>query len=420
MYDDRLAIAASYALARRLTLLMGVFTTGVLAASSLEAQSVPTRALTRPDARLDEPFTYVGAIRELRDGRVIVMDSRDKILQLADLRSGTVTQIGREGAGPGEYGMPRSVLPMPGDSSVVYDMLNSRFLVILPNGKPGATFRLDDAPAPRTATPTPGAAAPALAAGSLRNPRATDARGRLYFEGSPITMGPEGPTTADSVPVLRHDRATNRTDTAAWLQMPKNAASVTQSGGGNRRSVEMRVGSTVPFDSRDSWDVFPDGRIAIVRLADYHIDVITPNGTKVSGPRVPFTPVRVGAAEKEEFRQRSQRTPGISMSITDNNGARSTTVNTSPRPFDEPATWPAVKPPFVNGGIYVRDNGDIWVQRQVRADDPPTFDVFNTAGRLLQRITLPKGHRLVGFGSGTVYTVSLDEDDLQYLQRFRA
>jgi hypothetical protein len=69
--------------------------------------------------------------------------------------------------------------------------------------------------------------------------------------------------------------------------------------------------------------------------------------------------------------------------------------------------------------VYVRPNGEIWVQRHVSASDLPTFDVFSPTGRLTQRVTLPKGNRLVGFGNGTIYTVRIDEDDLQYLQRFR-
>ena len=78
-----------------------------------------------------------------------------------------------------------------------------------------------------------------------------------------------------------------------------------------------------------------------------------------------------------------------------------------------------MKPAFANNRVFVRANGEVWVQRQVAASAPPTFDVFNTTGRLVQRVTLPAGQVLVGFGNGTVYTVRLDEDDLQYLQRYR-
>jgi hypothetical protein len=35
------------------------------------------------------------------------------------------------------------------------------------------------------------------------------------------------------------------------------------------------------------------------------------------------------------------------------------------------------------------------------------------------RVALPADTRLVGFGNGTVYLARSDEDDLQYLQRYR-
>jgi hypothetical protein len=37
----------------------------------------------------------------------------------------------------------------------------------------------------------------------------------------------------------------------------------------------------------------------------------------------------------------------------------------------------------------------------------------------VQRVVLPKRHRLLGFGNSAVYVARLDEDDLQYLQKYR-
>ena len=69
----------------------------------------------------------------------------------------------------------------------------------------------------------------------------------------------------------------------------------------------------------------------------------------------------------------------------------------------------------------VRDaGGQTWVLRTNRADDKvPAFDVFDGTGKLVGRITLAPGTRLVGFGNGTMYTIRVDDDDLQYLQRHR-
>ena len=55
-----------------------------------------------------EEIETAGADRrsELRDGRVLVVDSRDAMVKLVDLARGTATQVGRQGAGPREYQGP--------------------------------------------------------------------------------------------------------------------------------------------------------------------------------------------------------------------------------------------------------------------------------------------------------------------------
>src|SRR4051812_31345219 len=86
------------------------------------AQVVPTRTLSKPDAEWSEPFSQPAGLRELKDGRVIVSDSRDKTIQLIDFK-GDAKKIGREGSGPGEYGLPSAVFAAPGDMTWVFDLL---------------------------------------------------------------------------------------------------------------------------------------------------------------------------------------------------------------------------------------------------------------------------------------------------------
>jgi hypothetical protein len=69
----------------------------------LDAQSVPVVRLSAPNARLDEEFTYVGSIRELANGRVLIADEKENRLFVADFAQRQVHQIGRVGSGPGEY-----------------------------------------------------------------------------------------------------------------------------------------------------------------------------------------------------------------------------------------------------------------------------------------------------------------------------
>jgi hypothetical protein len=78
-------------------------------------------------------------------------------------------------------------------------------------------------------------------------------------------------------------------------------------------------------------------------------------------------------------------------------------------------------PPFLANGtaLAFSNDGYLWVRRTGPAGQPPTYDVIDRAGNLAAKVVLPQRTRLAGFGNGTVYTVRLDEDDLQYLQRHR-
>lgn len=405
----------------------------------LGAQGVPTRTYAKAEAEFAEPFSGVSGVRGLADGRVVVADSRDKLVQVVNLATGAAVKVGREGSGPGEYALPSLLLPLPGDSSVVHDPLNQRFLVVGPDGKPGATFRVGaDAPPPGgPAGGPPGGAASGgtvvrrgggapgpvimMAGLGLGRPTASDAAGRLYFEGIPLVMGPNGPTSADSAPVIRYDRATRRADTLAWLRLPKGTAEVRTSGGGNNQRVMMRIGGNTPYPARDAWSVLPNGTVAVARVADYHLELYPPGGTVVRGAPVSFTPVRVGEAEKREYREQVKNRQGVAIMRTEGSGGSRTQASASLPPFEEPEQWPAAKPPFPESGVMTSPAGEVWVLRHRAADDPvPTYDVFSAAGRLVRRAQFPPRTRVVGFGpAGVVYTVRSDEDDLQWLQRYR-
>jgi hypothetical protein len=79
---------------------------GFLLASPLWSQAVPVQTLSRPIATFHHGFTRVGGIRELSNGRVIVLDQADATVQVIDSAWLRMRQIGRRGAGPGEYRVP--------------------------------------------------------------------------------------------------------------------------------------------------------------------------------------------------------------------------------------------------------------------------------------------------------------------------
>lgn len=400
----------------------------LLASAALPvAAQQPTRTLAKPLAEYGEPFSQIAAIRELKDGRLLVVDSRDKLVQLVNLTANSATKVGREGSGPGEYGLPTQLFALPGDSSVIFDPLNQRYLMVHPDGKPGASFRVGDEPSgpPRPQQgqrPEGGGQVMRIGGLGFGMPRAADARGRLYFEGGGISMGPNGPVTADTAPIVRYDRTTRVADTLAWVHLPKNNASVKSSGSGGNQRMEVRIGGRTPYPARDAWTVLPNGTLVIARVGDYHLDLVSPTRAVTRGPAVAFSAVKVGNAEKQEYRDQSKNAGGISISRSEGGpGGSQTRASTAPPPFEEPSEWPSTKPPFNANGIFATPAGEIWIARNRPASDPiPTYDVFSATGKLTGKVVLPKQTRVIGFGAGgTVYTIRVDEDDLQYLQRFR-
>jgi hypothetical protein len=384
----------------------------VLAApGALLAQRAPTApftlTLSRPEVEYAEPFSLVAGVRELRDGRVIVADRLEKSIQLVDLAAGTATKIGAEGGGPNEYRMPFSAFAMPGDSTLVFDAGNLRYLVVAPNGSIARTFNpAQDADGPM----------------SLLNARGVDGEGNLYF----LDRGFRPPAadgrtfsgsfeTPDSGTVMRYELKTGRTEPVGKVALAK--MNVTASGGGGQQQVMMRQSS--PFAAQDDWTAGLDGRIAIVRHDPYRVEWLAPNGQRVVGPTLRYTPIPVTERDKEEFRNRANN-PNNRVAIRIGGPGGGDAPRTTNRPMPEPTDWPEVKPPFLGNAATVGPDGRLWVLRtRAAGDDVPSYDVFDSYGKQVGTVKLPASTRLIGFGRNSAYLIRTDEDDLQYLQRHK-
>lgn len=376
----------------------------VLAALPAAAQQVPTRALTAPDAQFEQPFDAVLAIRELASGKVLVTDLGPKTLLLADLATGEQVNVGRNGQGPGEYQFPGELFPFRGDSVLLVDRVGRRVLVVSPEGKLGRSI-----PFPEGLSGLPDA-------------RGADRQGRIYFQGSPFRGEPGGGmevggTLPDSVPLIRWDPATKKIDSLTRVKIP--AIKVQVSGGQNARTVMMR---NQPFAPSDEWIVTPEGRVAIARVGDYHIEWLG-TGAPVRGAPVRHEPLKVAAADRQIFldgMRNSRNRITVSVGGPGPSGGRNNQGNGQPQISEKDFDWPEVKPPFPSRALQFAPEGQLWVTRSTSArDSTPVYDLFDAGGKLTGRVTLPLGRRMVGLGKGVVYAVRTDEDGLQWLERYR-
>ena len=384
--------------------------TSAVVASSAAAQNPPLRTISKMDLEYAEPFSCISGFRELSDGRVIVSDAREKTLQLIDLRTGVTKKIGREGQGPGEWSTPMALLALPGDTTLLNDPQNNRFLTINPDGSTGRELQVN------------------LSGGSGRitiaRPRGVDRMGRLYFEGSAFSFTPGGgpPAPAESIPVLRYDRTTTKIDTLGFVRVPK--PNIEQSNSGQQRMVMVMLPNV--FIPQVNWAVMPDGRIAVVHPEPYHVEWMAASRAGNAGPATNYERIKVTDADKA----RNQYPDCNTITITSEGGRAGGGAGRGqvrvgggvPAGRGGGQEYPEFKPPFVNrpGHIVAAPNGELWVRRTRPADDDVvSYDVFNAAGQLTGRVALPKKTSFVAFGNGTIYLSRMDEDDLVYLQRYR-
>lgn len=393
----------------RLTAAPGILT-ALAALTALPSVRAQTKvALGRPDAESAESFTRISAVRELPSGKVIVADQQDKVVHLVDLVGGAMTKIGREGNGPGEYALPINLIPLPDGTTLVQDLLNRRFLIIGADGKPGGFLEWPRPPA--TSQQTGGG--PRLIGGGLNNARGFDAQGRLYFSGAPFnaTGG-----SLDSVPIMRWDRVTPTFDTVGYVKLPPNSASRSASGG----NVSIRIGNSVRFTPQEIWGVAGDGSIARVIPNPYRL-VWMRSGAAVIGPAIAYAPIKVTEQDKKDIIDQQRRNPGMVIRIGGGGGGgggRGAGPENLP-----PPEFADTKPPFDGANqaaVVVTPEGEAWVLRTRPATDKiPAYDVFDKTGALVKKVALNPGSRVVGFGKGTVYVVRTDDDDLQWLQRYK-
>ena len=372
-------------------------------AGAASAQA-PVRTLSAPSARLAEPFSVVTGVREISDGRVIVVDSREISITLVDFRSGETRPLSRVGQGPGEFLVPLYVHALAADTTFVLDMMGRGHGVMVVRDSVVAEL-------PKYPGWTPDD--PAIGFESDH----VDQRGHVFSHIRPRSRDSGyGP---DSTPIERLDRATGRREIIARFDarlhspIDRPPPATTRPLPSGMPAGAQRRRSVPPFYSTDEWVAAADGRVAIVTAEPYRVTFVSPNGRRTVGAVIAYQPVRVTDAEMEMWREeKRQPVPTIR---SDGRGGR--TGGTSVVPFNEPEAWPDVLPAFLPDAARFATDGSLWVRRATAAKEPETHDVIDGAGRLAHRVQLPPRSKLVGFGNGTLYIVRLDDDDLQYLER---
>lgn len=329
---------------------------------TMAAQTVPPLRLDRPAWTASQSFTTIVALRELRDGRVLLTDIDDRQLYLIGPTGQTIAPLGRLGSGPVEYTVPTNLVALPGDSTLLLDRDARRFLLIDPAGRIVATT-----PFPLALT----SAAPQL--------RGADPKGRLYFEARVMSEGPDG-----VVSLIRWDRRTGRIDSVATVQLPAPRP-VALPGGGTMRRI-------MPYTPADDWGVAPSGRVVLVRVDPYRLEWIAFDGTNGRGPIVAANRVLVTNSDKQT---REPKGPPFRLQ------------------------YPESKPPFVAGyTVFGPDDQTLVARYPAAGSATMQWELFDQSGKLVGTQTLASNKRVLAITRRFVYLIRTDSDDLQWLEAY--
>jgi hypothetical protein len=367
------------------------------ASSVAQPQATAVRKLGARAATYAEPFTTIESVRELRDGRVLVTDPRDKAIKLIDFAKQAAVSIGRDGDGPGEFRMPLKILALPGDSSAVRDLVRyGKGLVITPSGKPGGLIDVQDSAKRQNGAEV------AMVDASGNYFGLYYAFNRFVDSGAIVRWRP-GSARRDTI---------TRFDTRPISPLYKGPPTLSPTGG-------FRP-SPMPFATANSWAASMDGRVAIVSAEPYQVTLIAPGGARIRGEVMRIPRLAVTDADKAEYAAQFTR-PGPTIRYSRGSNQMIATYEKSPVVPDEflNPPWPPSIPFIPREAAIFASDGVLWVRRNVRAGSPHLYDLFDRAARPVALVELPPKTRLIGFGVGVVYLDRVDDDDLHYLERYK-
>jgi len=409
------------------------------AAAAQQQPTTPVRQLGAVVAKSTTPWNAIIGMRALPGGRVLVNDIVGRKVLMLDSALAPIAAVADTTAATATAysGRFASLIPFRGDSTLFVDPQSMSMMVIDPNGKITRVMSV-----PR------GEDAGALG-GVQGGSSGFDAKGRLVYRapfrffrpgGPPPTASgglPPMPTPPESAAIIRVDLATRKVDTVGMVKIPKINMQVSQDEKGN-----VRMTSEVnPLPMVDDWAVLADGSVAFVRGRDYHVDFVNADGSVTSAPKIPFDWQRLTDEDKVAFidsvkaaraRLATQALgaptpagqpaggppPGegrmvIQFGPDGGAGQRGGgAVGGQPQlAFVSPSELPDYKPPFFAGAVRADLDGNVWVRTipTRKIEGGPVYDVINRDGKLIDRVQVPVGRTIIGFGSGgSVYLVTRD------------
>jgi hypothetical protein len=395
----------------------------IVAAVAGAQTPVPLRTIGPILATSTENVGPAVTVRGTSDGHVIVGAGARQRVYAFDSTLKSFILVADSGSGTGTFPIRTTgLIPWLADSTLLPDVGANALLVLDATGKQVRSM------APPRAQDLSFMAIPA----TFGRP-GLDPKGRIIYRSmlrgdlrpQPTPGGGQKvemkPVTPDSAPIVRGDFDTRSVDTIAWLNAPspgRMGMEMKENPAGGAPSLTMHMMAN-PFNRTDEWSILSDGTLAIVRVHDYHIDWVDPDGAKRSSPKMPMDWKRYTDVEKQ------QRVDSVKMAFetgVKQNLAQATAggpkiiFDLSIVPDSEfPEFWPPIEP----GSVLADLDAHLWIlpTTSTNVANGFTYDVVDRNGTLIERVQLPKGHVLAGFGPHNVVYLTKAEGTATYLER---
>jgi hypothetical protein len=287
--------------------------------------------------------------------------------------------------------------------------------------------------------------------------------------------GPAGfvmPQLPESSLVMRVDLKSRKVDTVASFRIPKIMMNITR----DENTGSMTMMSTVnPMPWTDDWALLADGTIAIIRGQDYRVDLVGLDGKMTTGSKLAYDwqrltdedkmkiidstktvmeqqralqlakigatnggdkggaagaaggasdgrmEAKVAGAAEASARQRPQADGGtFQINIGGRGGPGGPTNFTMPPlNFVSIDQMPDYRPVFRQGAARGDADGNLWIRTSQSVNGGTVYNVISNKGELKDRILIPPGRVVAGFGPGGVVYMGVVDGDITHLERAR-
>jgi hypothetical protein len=393
---------------------------GAAAQTAPAQQGIPVVNVTPAVAKTTTTLGAVLGVRELPDGNLLVNDAGRRQIKVFDatLANATVGLDSAAGAS-NSYGPRRSeIFTYLGDSTAFTEVASRQTLLLDRTGHVARAIALPEYDDGFVPFPVP-----------LPPPRALDNRGRLLAEGPTAVRA--GGVVADSNLLLRADLDSRKVEVIGAVHHERGMRNRSDPPQDGKRVVTT---ITQPVPTVDSWTVLSDGTVALVRGQDYHVDWILPDGTKSATTKLPFDWKRLTDEDKQKLADSAKVVWDSMMVIRNARNAGPAQPTRGEGGGDAPpgrgrsgggggepgssqggsiqhiisvplSEIPDYYPPIHRNSAIADLDGNLWILPTTSAQSQRgelVYDVVNPKKGLFQRVRMPVGRSIAGFGKGGV------------------